>query len=137
MNRFVVPLVALAALGVGGCTTYYDPPPTAPVTSASGAPVTTTGAAPVVSASSAPAPVVSAARATAYRAGQGIIESISLVTLPASAAAGATLPPQLSGPYRVTVRMDDGTIQTLIVDNRAFLVGDRVQIMSDGRLNRP
>jgi hypothetical protein len=129
MIRFAMPLFALAALGLAGCTTYYDPAPAAPVTSASGAPVTTTGAAPVVSASSTPA--------SAYRAGQGIIESISLVTLPASAAAGATLPPQVSGPYRVTVRMDDGTIQTLIVDNRAFLVGDRIQVMSDGRLNRP
>lgn len=137
MTRFAMPFLALAALGLAGCTTYYDPPPAAPVTSASGAPVTTTGSAPVVSASSTPAPVISATPAVAYRAGQGIIESISLVTLPASAAAGATLPPQVSGPYRVTVRMDDGTIQTLIVDNRAFLVGDRVQVMSDGRLNRP
>jgi hypothetical protein len=33
--------------------------------------------------------------------------------------------------------MDDGTIQTLIADTRAFLVGDRVQIASNGRLIRP
>jgi hypothetical protein len=33
--------------------------------------------------------------------------------------------------------MDDGSIQTMIVDNRAFLVGDRIQIMGDGRLIRP
>jgi hypothetical protein len=137
MTRFAFPLVTVAAFGLAACTTYYDPPPAAPVTSASGAPVTTTGAAPVVSASSTPAPVVASSPATAYRAGQGIIESISLVTLPASAAAGGTLPPVVSGPYRVTIRMDDGSIQTVIVDNRAFLVGDRVQIMSDGRLSRP
>jgi hypothetical protein len=67
------------------------------------------------------------------------VESISLVTLPAAASssAGGTAPPVASGPYRVTVRMDDGNIQTLVVDNRAFLVGDRVQILSDGRLVRP
>jgi hypothetical protein len=75
--------------------------------------------------------------ASAYRSGYGIVESISLVTLPASAAAGGTLPPVVSGPYRITMRMDDGSIQTMVVDNRAFLVGDRVQIMSDGRLIRP
>jgi hypothetical protein len=33
--------------------------------------------------------------------------------------------------------MDDGSIQTMIVDNRAFLVGDRVQITSGGSLIRP
>jgi hypothetical protein len=32
--------------------------------------------------------------------------------------------------------MDDGTIQTMQVDDRAILVGDRVQIMPNGKLNR-
>ena len=129
MTRFALPLCTFAAIGLAGCTTYYDPPPAAPVTTTSGAPV--------VSAGSSPAPVVAASPASAYRTGYGIVESISLVTLPASAAAGGTLPPVVSGPYRVTIRMDDGSIQTMVVDNRAFLVGDRVQIMSDGRLIRP
>jgi hypothetical protein len=145
MNRFALPVFAVAAIGLAGCTTYYDPPPAAPVTTTSGAPVVSaaTSPAPVTSSSAAPvtsasaAPVVSAQPASAYRPGYGIVESISLVTLPASAAAGGTLPPVVSGPYRVTLRMDDGSIQTMIVDNRAFLVGDRVQIMSDGRLIRP
>jgi hypothetical protein len=35
------------------------------------------------------------------------------------------------------MRMDDGTTQTMVVDNRAFLVGDRVQVQADGRLIRP
>jgi hypothetical protein len=127
MTRFALPLCTFAAIGLAGCTTYYDPPPSAPVTTSSGVPV--------VSAASS-APVVSSP-GSAYRTGYGIVESISLVTLPASAAAGGTLPPVVSGPYRVTMRMDDGSIQTMVVDNRAFLVGDRVQIMSDGRLIRP
>jgi hypothetical protein len=122
-------LSALAVTGLAACTTYYDTTPVAPVTTTSGAPVVAASSAPVVSASAMPA--------SAYRSGYGIVESISLVTLPASAAAGGTLPPVVSGPYRLTVRMDDGSIQTLMVDNRAFLVGDRVQIMGDGRLIRP
>jgi hypothetical protein len=95
---------------MAGCTTYYDPPPAQPVTTTSGAPVVTSGA-------------------------SGIVESISLLNLPASAASGGTVPPVVSGPYRVTIRMEDGSLQTVLTDNRAFLVGDRVQI-SDGRLIR-
>ena len=136
-------IAGLALAGLAGCSTYYDQAPPGAVTTSSGTSTTSSGA-PVVSYGStvpatvpvitaAPAPVVS----TAYRPGYGIIESLSLVTLPASAAAGGTLPPVVSGPYRVTVRMDDGSIQTMIVDNRAFLVGDRVQFTNDGRLIRP
>ena len=130
--RLAVAFSALALAGLAACTTYYDTYPAAPVTTTSGAPVVSASSAPVVSASATPVTPVSA-----YRPGYGIIESISLVTLPASAAAGGTLPPVVAGPYRLTARMDDGTIQTMMVDNRAFLVGDRIQIMGDGRLIRP
>jgi hypothetical protein len=131
MTRVALSLSAAALAGLAGCTTYYDPPPATPVTTTSGAPVVSASATPSV------AVVTQAPSASAYRPGFGIVESISLVTLPASAAAGGTLPPVVSGPYRVTLRMDDGSIQTMVVDNRAFLVGDRVQILSDGRLIRP
>jgi hypothetical protein len=129
MTKVALSLTAVA-LAVAGCTTYYDAPPSPAVTTSSGAPV-------VVAAPSAPAPAPAQPASSGYRSGYGIVESISLVTLPAAASAGGTLPPVVSGPYRVTVRMDEGSIQTMIVDNRAFLVGDRVQIMSDGRLIRP
>jgi hypothetical protein len=36
----------------------------------------------------------------------------------------------------MTLRMDDGTVQTLAVDNRAFLVGDQVQVSPEGRMVR-
>lgn len=36
--------------------------------------------------------------------------------------------------YQLTVRMDDGTVQTVVQDNRLFHVGDRVQITPDGRV---
>jgi hypothetical protein len=132
--KLALALSALAAVGLAGCTTYYDPPPPSqPVTTSSGAPVYSAG-----TVTPAPtAPVAPVAPIGNYRPGFGIIESISLVTLPASASAGGTLPPVVSGPYRMTLRMDDGTIQTVIQDTRAFLVGDRIQIMSDGRLIRP
>ena len=129
MTKVALSLSAVA-LAVAGCTTYYDPGPSPAVTTSSGAPV-------VVAAPSAPAPAPAPAPSSGYRSGHGIVESISLVTLPAAASAGGTLPPVVSGPYRVTVRMDEGSIQTMIVDNRAFLVGDRVQTMADGRLIRP
>lgn len=123
--KFALALSALAAAGLAGCTTYYDPPPPSQPVAVAPAPVT-----PVT-------PVAPASSIGSYRPGFGIIESISLVTLPASASAGGTLPPVVSGPYRMTLRMDDGNIQTVIQDTRAFLVGDRIQIMSDGRLIRP
>ena len=123
MTRLFLSASALALAAAAGCTTYYDPAPVPPVATSSGAPV--------VSAASSPA------QPAAARSVFGLIESISLVTLPAtSASAGGPLPGAAPGPYRVTLRMDDGNIQTLVIDNRAFLVGDRVQIMPDGRLIR-
>jgi hypothetical protein len=77
----------------------------------------------------------------AYRPGYGVIESVSLVYQPtlrsSSSSSGASVSNTPDpGPYRMTVRMDDGSLQSLVVDNRAFIVGDRVQLMSDGRVAR-
>ena len=36
--------------------------------------------------------------------------------------------------YQLTVRMDNGAVQTIVQDNRSFQVGDRVQITNDGRV---
>jgi hypothetical protein len=130
-------LLALLAAGLAACGTTYDDPPPARV-----APAPVISAPPVVAAAPAPAssstPVALATlKSGAFRAGSGLLESIGLVTLPpASAAAGASAAPA-PGPYRLTLRMDDGSIQTVIADTRAVLVGDRLQITSDGRLIRP
>jgi outer membrane lipoprotein SlyB len=141
MARLALSAVAIAALA--GCSTYYEAPPRGPVSTTTGAPVVSSSST-VAPAPVAPAAVSSAAPAAVgpYRAGNGIIESIGLVTLPpagwpASAAAGGTVPPAAPGPYRVTLRMDDGTIQTLMQDTRALLVGDRIHLSADGRLSRP
>jgi len=117
MTRLALSLYTFAAVGMAGCTTYYDPAPAQPVTT-SGAPVVASGA------------------SAAGRTESGIVESISLVNLPASAASGGTVPPAVSGPYRVTVRMGDGSLQTMLTENRAFLVGDRVQISDGGLIRR-
>jgi len=129
MSRLRLSLCTLAAFGMAGCTTYYDPPPPVAVTTATGAPVVSAGS------SSAPAPTASA---SAWKPGVGVIQTISLGAPPAqdSASAGGTTSSAVSGPYRMTLRMDNGTVQTLVVDNRAFLVGDRVQVTPDGRMIR-
>lgn len=132
MSRRTLTLCTLAALGIAGCTTYYDPPPPVAVK-------TTTGA-PVASASSG-VPIQTAS-SSAWKPGVGVIQSISLgagaPTNQESASAGGTAPSAVTGmgPYRMTLRMDDGTVQTLVVDNRAFLVGDQVQVSPEGRMVR-
>ena len=79
------------------------------------------------------------APATTYRPGYGMIEAIAIERYTApSAAAGATIAPvghpiDRTG-YRLTVRMDDGTLQSISQDNRDFRVGDRVQLTADGRV---
>jgi hypothetical protein len=138
MSRFILPFCTLAALGMAGCTTYYDPPPPVAVTTTTGAPAVSAGSSvPAASAgsSSVPAPTASA---SAWKPGVGVIQTISLGAPPAqdSASAGGTTSSAVSGPYRMTLRMDNGTVQTLVVDNRAFLVGDRVQVTPDGRMIR-
>jgi hypothetical protein len=143
--RIATTFSVLAAAGLAGCGTYYDPPPPGAVTTTTGAPVVSSGSnVPPPVTVTTPAPVTPAVPApvSSFRSGNGIIESIGLVTLPpagwpASAAAGATVPPAAPGPYRITLRMDDGTIQTLIQDTRAFFVGDRIHLGADGRLSRP
>lgn len=128
-----IALAALAATGLAACGTTYDEPAPIPAPVTTAPPVVTTPPA------SASTPVALAnLQPGTYRPGTGILESIGLITLPASAAAGGTAPAApVPGPYRLTLRMDDGNIQTLTADTRALLVGDRVQVTADGRLIRP
>jgi predicted component of type VI protein secretion system len=118
MSRLRLSVCTLAAFGMAGCTTYYDPPPPVAVTPTTGAP--------------------GSSASSAWKPGAGVIQTISLATpaVQASASAGGTTSSAVSGPYRVSLRMDDGTVQTLLVDNRAFLVGDRVQVTPEGRMIR-
>ena len=149
--------LALCVLGALSACSTYDPyytanPPNPDPTVMRSAPAPMAGTtavtpvAPVTSANSGTAVTAagaSAAGATVgYRAGYGVIESMSLVYIPTvrgpSASAGSTAAtgvPEV-GPYRMTVRMEDGGLQSLVVDNRSFMVGDRVQLGTDGRVSR-
>jgi hypothetical protein len=123
MARFAkAALFGLAALA--GCATY-ETTPQAPVLSSSGTPVLSASGTPVTSAAPAtPARV-------AARPGFGVVESVSLVN-PPSASTGA--PMTVSAPYRLTVRMDDASVQWIDVNDRDFRVGDRVELTGDGRI---
>jgi hypothetical protein len=74
--------------------------------------------------------------APTYRTGMGTVDSVSLVhlTSPPAASAGASAPVRPA--YRLSVRMDDGTVQSLDQDNRNFMVGDRVEVTSGGQIVR-
>lgn len=127
-----VALVLVVATGLAACASYEEPTPVARAPAVPAAPVVNAPPA------STTTPVALATLpAGSYRPGSGILESIGLITLPASAAAGGTVAGPVPGPYRLTLRMDDGNIQTVTADTRALLVGDRVQITQEGRLIRP
>lgn len=135
MEKVAIALAAASALAA--CTTStYDP-------NASNAPARTAAVAgnPVVYApTGSPGSTVLTPATTAFRAGPGTVESISLVhivpagTLSSSASTGATMPGQTA--YRVTVKMDDGGFQAVDQDNRNFMVGDRVSFTADGQVMR-
>jgi hypothetical protein len=149
-KRVLLSAAALASLAA--CSTYDpyyssnppnpDPAPSSAMRTVPPATVATAPAsAPVTVAPVAVAPASGAAApgTIGYRAGYGVIESISLVyqPRPASASTGSSISNTPDpGPYRMTVRMDDGSLQSMVVDSRTFMVGDRVQMMTDGRVAR-
>jgi hypothetical protein len=77
---------------------------------------------------------VSPPEAPRHRAGAGVVESASVVSLPSSSAAGGgTASPTMA--YRIG--MVDGSTQSVVQSGERFQVGERVQVTSDGRLARP
>ncbi len=86
--------------------------------------------------STTPAPAVPPAPAVAaQRPGIGVVESVSVVSLPSSgsAAGGGTA----AGPtmaYRL--RMPDGTTQDVVHTGERYALGDRLELTGDGRLVR-
>lgn len=138
-----IPMLALAVLG--GCETYDEgyrtstPVASASIPATSGAIVTVPSAVvtgPSTAVVATPGTAVAPAPATAFHTGYGVVDSVSQVRVvpPTSASAGSSSPPFTA--YRLTLRMDDGTMQTIDEDNRSFMVGDRVQITSDGHITR-
>jgi hypothetical protein len=77
------------------------------------------------------APAAPAARV--YRPGIGVVESVSVVSLPSLSAAGGATGPTMA--YRL--RMADGTLQDVVQTGERFELGDRVRVTQEGRLARP
>jgi hypothetical protein len=126
MRKLAAPVSFVLLSALGGCSTYdpnwtQNPPNPDPL------PVTQS------------APMVASGPTVPYRAGYGRIEAVATVPIAPSrsAASGGTVG-YVYGPaaYQLTVRMDDGSAQTIIQDNPSFRVGDRVQLTNDGRVIR-
>ena len=141
MNRLALPLSAIAIAVLAGCASESRVAPApAPVVVQPAAPAAvitapaTTAAAPtVVVPSAGTAPVVVASPAPqALRAGTGRIDSI--INLPASAAAGSSVP---GATKRITIRMDDGSLQYLDTAAADIAIGERVSLTNDGTMKYP
>ena len=136
MTRTSLAASSLPLLLLAACVTH-DPvqPAPAPVVVApppavSAAPATGTIIVPPVAA--APGTVIVAPAPGPLRAGYGRIGSIT--PIPASAASGSTSP---RPDKRVGLRMDDGTVQFVDTAAVGLAVGQRVEILSDGRMRHP
>ena len=143
MSKLTLPLSLIAIAVLAGCETEsrVAPAPAPVVVQPAPAaaavvtvPATTTAAAPTVvvpSAGTAPV-VVATPAAQPLRAGTGRIEQI--INLPASAAAGSSVP---GATKRITVRMDDGSAQYFDTAAGDISVGERVSITNDGTMKYP
>jgi len=142
MSKLTLPLsvIALAVLAACASESRVAPAPApvvvqpappaaavvtapAPTASAPTVIVPPSGTAPVVVASPAPQPL---------RAGTGRIEQI--INLPASAAAGSSVP---GATKRITIRMDDGSLQYLDTAANDISIGERISLTNDGTMKYP
>ena len=128
MTRALLAFFALAA--IAGCTTtdaLYDPG-SGPATNGPPGNVSqrTPAGGRIVA---APTVVVPPQPVASFRAGTGVVDSVQQlnVAAPSASAGGSSVPL-----YRLMLRMDDGTVQTVDQDSRSFRAGDRVRITSDG-----
>ena len=142
MSKLVLPLSAITLAILAGCAaeSRVAPAPApvivqpAPPVAAVVTPPATTAAAPtVVVPSAGSAPVIVATPAPQpLRAGTGRIEQI--INLPAAAAAGSSVP---GATKRITIRMDDGSLQYLDTAATDISVGERVSLTNDGTMRYP
>jgi hypothetical protein len=148
MNKLAVPLSLISLALLAACETesrvapapapvVVQPAPAAAVVTQPSAVITqpaTTAAAPTVivpQAGTAPV-VVATTTAQPLRAGTGRIEQI--INLPASAAAGSSVP---GATKRITIRMDDGSVQYLDTAAADISLGERVSLTNDGTMRYP
>lgn len=123
--------LAIAALALLAACASKEPATPAPVVvTPAPAPAVVTAPPQTVVVPAAPS-VPSVAAVPAVRPGFGRIESIS--SLPPTASAGAGAKPM----RRVTIRMDDGSIQVIDTPTQGMSNGDRVELTGDGYLRHP
>jgi hypothetical protein len=133
MTRLLLALSAIGLALVAGCATEHRVAPAPAPVVVPPAGTASSGATIVVPQATAPAPAVVVAPAPApLRAGYGRIEAI--VPVPPAAVAGSSVP---GANKRISVRMDDGSMQYLDTAAPNLAVGDRVQLTSDGRMIHP
>ena len=149
MNRVRVPFIlsAIALAVLAGCATESGitsapapvvaapaAAPVAPAVAVTPAPTYSVGAAGttvvIPNASTVPATVAPPAAAP-LRVGFGRIESIQV--LPSAAAGGTASSPN----KRITMRMDDGTVQYFDTSATEVKVGDRIEITGNGTMRHP
>jgi hypothetical protein len=131
MNRYPFILSAIAIAVLAGCATEHrvqTAPAPVVVAPAQQAPYVLAPAGTVVVPQSGPAgTVVVAPQAVALRAGFGRIESILAVP---NAAAGGTA----ASTRRITMRMDDGSMQYFDTVAPGLAIGERIEITRDGMM---
>jgi hypothetical protein len=143
MRKVAALLGVLALAGLSACSTYdpnatpNPPNPDPGAAATTRAPDTST---PPAAVSSTPPAVVASGPTVPFRPGYGRVEAVTTVPVApqrATAGAGGTVG-YVYGPagYQLTLRMDDGSAQTIIQDNAGFRVGDRIQLTGDGRVIR-
>lgn len=135
MNRipFILSTIALAVLA--GCAAEHrvtSAPAPVVVAAPAQAPYVLAPAGTVVVPQAGPVAgtVVVAPAPVALRAGFGRIESILAVP---NAAAGGTA----ASTRRVTIRMEDGSLQYFDTEAPSLTVGERVEITKDGMMRQP
>ena len=162
-NKVIVALLPLAALAGCASDPYYGPPPAPVVSSVPPGPAYRVGTGRVESVSvvsttggertgiprgvgTAAGAVVGAIIGSQFGSGGGRV----LGTLGGAVAGGAvgnTIENReadrraansypVADAIQLNLRMDDGSMQSILQDNRQFQVGDRVQITGDGRIFR-
>jgi hypothetical protein len=125
MNRLAIPLALVAVAVTAACAHRAEPAP-APIVVVPQQPPA------VVAAPAAPTVVVPQATVATLRPGAGRIETIAAV--PSTSGAGSTA---ASSARRISVRMQDGTLQYVDTEAPNLSVGDRVELTSEGYIRHP
>jgi hypothetical protein len=123
MNKIVVISSVVAFAALVGCRSDPVAPAPAPIV-VTPPPAVVTTPPPAVVTTPSPTVVVSA---TPVRPGFGRVESIAATPSSAAAAGGTTM-------RRLSIKMEDGTLQLVDTPAGNIAIGDRVELTSDGRI---